>query len=229
MAKEIKELNEKLVMAEAVCDKMKSDNWQLKNKQIVDANAWAIAHEKARKLLDSKKFELERARETVEAQAKDWEIAWQAPSELETLRKELEDTRRALSLKEADFAQLENSNSRLNDELAAVMSERRWLLKEGIPLVMEAVRDSKEMCDAVTKINKFSNLLGYQQGLNEGWKLRAAGRAVSGAKYYDPEAQAKLDAASNSFEDVEFDVLSSVVALDEVPVGELQGALDVAL
>jgi hypothetical protein len=141
------------------------------------------------------------------------EVARQAQSELEILREELEDTRHALSLKEADSAQLENSNSWLNDELAAVMSELRWLLKEGIPLVMEAVRDSKEMCDAVTEINKFNNLLGYQQGLNEGWKLRVTCRAVSGAQYYDPEAQAKLDAASNSFEDVEFDVLARVVAL----------------
>jgi hypothetical protein len=82
---------------------------------------------------------------------------------MEALRKELEDTHQALALKEADSAQLENSNSRLNDELGMVMSERRWLLREGIPLVMEAVRDSKEMCDAVTEINKFSNLLGYQQ------------------------------------------------------------------
>jgi hypothetical protein len=59
--------------------------------------------------------------------------------------------------------------------------------------------------------------------------LRAAGRAVSGAQYYDPEAQSKLDAATNSFKDVEFDVIARVVALDEVPVGELSGALETAL
>jgi hypothetical protein len=109
------------------------------------------------------------------------------------------------------------------------MSERKWLLKESIPLVMEAVRDNKEMCEAVTEINKFSNLLGYQQGLNEGWKLRAEGRAMSGAQHYDPEAHAKLDVAPSSFEDVEFDVLTRVVALEEVPVGDLPGALDAAL
>jgi hypothetical protein len=67
------------------------------------------------------------------------------------------------------------------------MFEWRWLLNEGIPLVMEAVRDSKEMCDAVTEINRVSNLLGYQQGLEEGWRLRAEGSAIYGAQHYDPE------------------------------------------
>jgi hypothetical protein len=64
--------------------------------------------------------------------------------------------------------------------------------------------------------------------LNEGWRLRVEGRAISGAQYYDPEAQSKLDVASSSFEDIEFDVLSRVVALDEVIVGDLPRALDVA-
>jgi hypothetical protein len=35
--------------------------------------------------------------------------------------------------------------------------------------------------------------------------------------------------ASDSFEDVEFDILVRVVALEEVPVGHLPGALDEAL
>jgi hypothetical protein len=39
MVKEIVELKEKLKVAKAVCDKMMSDNWQLKNKQITDAAA----------------------------------------------------------------------------------------------------------------------------------------------------------------------------------------------
>jgi hypothetical protein len=180
-------------------------------------------------LLNSKVFELERVRALVEAKDKELEAkvkelatAQKAQEEVETLRKELEDTRRALALKEADSAQLENSNNRMNDELAVVMSEPKWLLKEGIPLIIEAVQDTKEMCDAVTEIKKFSNLLGYQQGLEEGWALRAAGRAVSGAQYYDLEAQSKLD-ATNSFEDVEFDVIAHVVALDEVPTGDYPG------
>jgi hypothetical protein len=145
MSKEIVELKEKIKVAEAVCDKMKSDNWKLKNKQIVDAAVWSYAHDNTRRLLESKKFDLERARETIQAQTKELEAAQKTQSEMEALRKELKDTRRALALKEADSAQLENSNSRLNDELAAVMLEHKWLLKEGIPLVMEAIWDSKEM------------------------------------------------------------------------------------
>jgi hypothetical protein len=88
---------------------------------------------------------------------------------------------------------------------------------------MEAFRDSKEMREAVTEINKFSNLLGYQQGLKDRWKLRADGRDVTGAQYYDLEAQAKLDETSNSFEDVEFVVLARVVALEEILVRDLPG------
>jgi hypothetical protein len=186
-------LPDKPTVAVDAHDKLKSDNWQLKNKQIADANEWSVAHEKVRKMLDSKGHELTQARETIAAQAKEPEVARQAQSEMEALRKELADTRQALAVKEADDAQLEDSNGRLNDALAMAMSERKWLLKKGVSLVKEAVRDSKEMCDVVMKINRFSNLLGYQQGLAKGWRIRGEGTAVSAAVHYDPDAHAKLE------------------------------------
>jgi chromosome segregation ATPase len=74
-------------------------------------------------MLESKKHELAKARETIKAQSKELEAARQAQSAMEALRKELEDTRQALAVKEADASQLEDSNGRLNDELAAAMSD----------------------------------------------------------------------------------------------------------
>jgi hypothetical protein len=103
------------------------------------------------------------------------------------------------------------------------------VIEGGIPLVTEDVRDSKDMCDVVTEINHFSNLLGYQQRLEEGWRLRSKGKAISAAMHYDPGAKAKLDVASESFEDVEFDVVARVVALEDAPIGDLSGVLDEAL
>jgi (p)ppGpp synthase/HD superfamily hydrolase len=100
--------------------------------------------------LNSKIHEMTQARETIVAQLKELEVGRQAQSEVETLRKELAEARQALTLKEADSAQLKDFNGWLNDELAMLMSERKWLLKERVPLVTEAVRDSKEMCDRST-------------------------------------------------------------------------------
>jgi hypothetical protein len=138
------------------------------------------------------------------------------------LRKELIETRQALAHKEVDSARLENPNSRLNDELALVASERKWLLSEGVPLVKEVVRGSREMCDAVTEISCFSNLLGYQQGLAEWWRLRGEGKPISNALHYDPESQAKLDAASDAFDGVEFADMARVFSLEDSRWGSCQ-------
>jgi (p)ppGpp synthase/HD superfamily hydrolase len=73
--------------------------------------------------VNTKKFELEQARETIQAQAKELEASQNVQSEMEALWKELEDTRHALALTKADSVQLENSNSRINDELALAVSE----------------------------------------------------------------------------------------------------------
>jgi hypothetical protein len=152
-----------------------------------------------------------------------------AQEEVAALWKELIEARQALANKEANAAQLEDSNGRLNDEMALLAPERRWLLTDGVPMVMEAIWGSREMCDAVTEINRFSNLLGYQQGLQEGWRLRGAGKPISHALHYDPEAQIKLDTASDAFDDVDFIAATRVVALEDAPVGELPAALDQAL
>jgi hypothetical protein len=229
-------LMDRIKILEADRDQLKKELWTAKNKHIAEGHEWKAAEERARKLLNSKISELSRLRadfvkkdQELEGKNKELEAANVYQVEVEALRKELEATRHALSLKEADAAQLENSNSRLNDELAAMVAERKWLIKEGIPLVTEAVRDSREMCDAVTEINKYSNLLGYQQGLGEGWRLGGAGKPVSAGQHHDPEAQSKLDMATSAFEDVEFDVVARVVALDDTPVGELADALEKAL
>jgi hypothetical protein len=65
--------------------------------------------------------------------------------------------------------------------------------------------------------------------LAEGWRLRGEGKAISVVVHYDPNAEAKLDVASESFDDVEFDVVARVVALEDAPVGDLSGALDEAM
>jgi hypothetical protein len=99
----------------------------------------------------------------------------------------------------------------------------------GISLVTEAIRGSRKIFDSVTEINKFNNLLGYYQRLQEGWRLRGEGMPLSNALHYDPEAQAKLDADSDVFDDVEFVAIARVVSIEDAPMGELSEALDQAL
>jgi hypothetical protein len=96
-------------------------------------------------------------------------------------------------------------------------------------LVVEAVWGIQETRDAVTEINKFSNFLGYQQGLQEGFRLPGEGKQMSDAAHYDLEAKIKLNATSESFNDVEFEVVSRVVSLEEAPVQELPLALERAI
>jgi hypothetical protein len=47
------ELQDKLSTSIAAHDKLKSDNWQMKNKQIAEKNEWAVAHESTRKVLEA--------------------------------------------------------------------------------------------------------------------------------------------------------------------------------
>jgi septal ring factor EnvC (AmiA/AmiB activator) len=56
------------------------------------------------------------------------EGARKTQEEAAALRKELSETHQALANKEADVAQLEDSNGRLNDEMALLAYERRWFL-----------------------------------------------------------------------------------------------------
>jgi hypothetical protein len=85
--------------------------------------------------LDAQIAKLAKGGETIAAHEKELEVARKAQSEVETLRKELVETRQSLALKESNCPQPQHSNTLLNDELALVMSERKWLRKEGIPLV----------------------------------------------------------------------------------------------
>jgi hypothetical protein len=103
------------------------------------------------------------------------------------------------------------------------------VVDRGVPLVTKAVRGSREMCDVVPEMNRFSNLLGYQQRLADRWCLRGEGKPISNTLHYDPEAQAKLDVASDASDDVDFDTVARVVAVEDAPIGDLSAALDETL
>ncbi|KAD0377765.1 hypothetical protein E3N88_44356 [Mikania micrantha] len=136
-------------------------------------------------------------------------------SEIAALRSELQTIKCA---EEARVAGLE-------DVIASLRHDRRWLISSGMRQAFEKVRNSDEFLDMLAGINSLADSVGFNAGLREGIRLGKVGKSPSDDPKYDPSAFSRLKDLSDEFDRATFPVSDTIASMQEADLSAIQSFL----
>ncbi|KAI3688003.1 hypothetical protein L1987_81709 [Smallanthus sonchifolius] len=137
-------------------------------------------------------------------------------------------TRLQAQLKEISGAKDHEAAHRvvLEDEVRGMCADRRWLISECIPQVVEFVESSPEFQLVFSQLLTANKFLGRQQGFDEGYRFAEERTPKSSFELYDVNCQEGLDEKVAEFDNLSFGILKDVANCADLPdLDELKAIL----
>ncbi|KAI3787113.1 hypothetical protein L1987_41332 [Smallanthus sonchifolius] len=130
----------------------------------------------------------------------------------EVVTRDNEIARLRAQLKEISNAKDNESAHRvvLESEVQALRADRRWLVSECIPHVVELVKDSPEFQLGYSQLLSANKFLGRQHGFDEGYRFAEEGLPKTSFELYDVNCQEGLDEKISEFDNLSFGILKDV-------------------
>nr|GEV63405.1 hypothetical protein [Tanacetum cinerariifolium] len=113
----------------------------------------------------------------------------------------------------------------LYPHMLTAIAGRRWVIGHGLRLAMMKCAESLEMRQAFANVVSAGVAKGMSEGLKNGVEHGRAQLTVESLEAYDPEAEAKFDAALQSLKDLKYPLLDQLEGLKDAPMDVIMAAL----
>ena len=95
-------------------------------------------------------------------------------------------------------------------ELEDLLEDRRWLVAEAMPAVVEIVKCGPEMEGVMAELLSSSKLAGREEDFAEGYACASAGKPATEFSFYGTDCAAAFQQKTEEFEDLHFPILDYI-------------------